>query len=170
MSSSLSPGSLSLHIPSSFTTSADLHREISTVRPLPKSTFRGLLIRLRYNLLSCSPPFRKLLLPGFRRFGRPPRRWISLRCQLGNLHRRDSHPLEWQLASLHVLPFPMSTSARSLPHSATRCSTSQAQPFPCGGQGHLLTVERSSHLRLNRRPWPLNALLRVYAQHVVPCR
>ncbi len=106
MSSSLSPGSLSLPIPSSFTTSADLHREISTVRPLPKSTFRGLLIRLRYNLLSCSPPFRKLLLPGFRRFGRPPRRWISLRCQLGNLHRRDSHPLEWQLASLHDLPVP----------------------------------------------------------------
>jgi hypothetical protein len=60
--------------------------------------FRGIPVRFRYNLLSCSPPFRKLLLPGFRRFGRPLRRRILLRCQLGNLHRRDSHPLEWQLS------------------------------------------------------------------------
>jgi len=33
------------------------------------------------------------LLPGFRRFGHPPRRRISLQCQLGNLHWRDFHPL-----------------------------------------------------------------------------
>jgi len=41
------------------------------------------------------------LHPGFRRFGRPPRRRISLQCQLGNLHWRDSHPLDHRLASLH---------------------------------------------------------------------
>jgi len=107
MSPSMSPGSLSLHIPSSFATSACLRREISTVRHSQRQPFRGLLIRFRYNLLSCSPPYRKLLLPGFRRFGRPLRRRISLQCQLGNLHWRDSHPLEWQLASLHDLPVPV---------------------------------------------------------------
>ena len=42
MSPSMSPGRLSLHIPSSFATSADLHREIPTVRPLPTSTLSGL--------------------------------------------------------------------------------------------------------------------------------
>ena len=42
------------------------------------------------------------LLPGFQRLGHPRRRRISLPCQLGNLHERDSHPLEHQLASLHV--------------------------------------------------------------------
>lgn len=41
------------------------------------------------------------LLPGFRRFGRPLRRRISLQCQLGNLHWRDLHPLDHRLASLH---------------------------------------------------------------------
>ncbi len=41
------------------------------------------------------------LLPGFQRLGHPRRRRISLPCQLGNLHERDSHPLEHQLASLH---------------------------------------------------------------------
>jgi len=38
--------------------------------------FRGIPIRFRYNLLSCSPPLRRLLLPGFRQFGRPLRRRI----------------------------------------------------------------------------------------------
>src|SRR5262249_47569614 len=41
MSPSMSPGRLSLHLPSSFATSADLHREIPTVRPLPTSTISG---------------------------------------------------------------------------------------------------------------------------------
>jgi hypothetical protein len=31
------------------------------------------------------------LHPGFRRFGHPPRRRISLQCQLGNLHWQDFH-------------------------------------------------------------------------------
>jgi len=37
---------------------------------------RGLLVRLCYNLLSCSSPSRRLLLPGFQRFGHPLRRRI----------------------------------------------------------------------------------------------
>ena len=66
--------------------------------------FRGLTtVRLRYDLLLCLPSVSELtrfsssqrgrLLPGFRRFGHPRRRWISLQCQLGNLHWRDFHPL-----------------------------------------------------------------------------
>jgi hypothetical protein len=43
----------------------------------------------------------RLLLPGFRRIDHSHRRRISLRWQLGKFHRRDSHPLEQQLASLH---------------------------------------------------------------------
>ena len=50
-----------------------------------------------------APGLRGRLLPGFRRFGHPRRRRISLQCQLGNLHWRDSRPLDHQLASLHVL-------------------------------------------------------------------
>ena len=37
---------------------------------------RGLLVRHCYDLLSCSPPLRRLLLPGFQRFGHP------LRCRI----------------------------------------------------------------------------------------
>ena len=59
------------------------------------------LLALLSELTRFASSHRELLLPGFRRFGRPPRRRISLRCQLGNLHRRDSHPLEHRLASLH---------------------------------------------------------------------
>jgi hypothetical protein len=43
----------------------------------------------------------RLLLPGFRRIDHSHRRRISLQWQLGKFHRRDSHPLEQQLASLH---------------------------------------------------------------------
>jgi len=53
---------------------------------------------------------RGLLHPGFRRFGHPLRRRIYLQCQLGNLHWRDSHPLDHQLASLHQ---PMSLPIRN---------------------------------------------------------
>jgi hypothetical protein len=49
--------------------------------------------------LASSP--RGRLHPGFQRLGHPRRRRISLQCQLGNLHWRDSHPLDHQLASLH---------------------------------------------------------------------
>src|SRR5262249_25174874 len=74
--------------------------------------FRGLTtVRLRYDLSLCLPSLSELtgfsssqrgrLLPSFRRLGHPRRRRISLRCQLGNLHRRDSPPLDHQLASLH---------------------------------------------------------------------
>ena len=35
--------------------------------------FRGLLIHHCYDLLSCLPPFRRLLLPSFQRLGHPPR-------------------------------------------------------------------------------------------------
>jgi hypothetical protein len=45
---------------------------------------------------------RGFLLPGFRRLGHPLRRRLSLRWQLGNFHRRDLHPREWQLAALHT--------------------------------------------------------------------
>jgi hypothetical protein len=76
----------------------------------------GMFSRLDYGLLALrpaallallseqtefAPSLRGRLLPGFRRFGHPLRRRISLQCQLGNLHWRDSHPLDHQLASLH---------------------------------------------------------------------
>jgi hypothetical protein len=65
--------------------------------------FRGLRVHHCYDLLSCSPPYRRLLLPSFQRIGHPPRCRISLRWQLDNFHRRDSHPLDRRLASLHSL-------------------------------------------------------------------
>jgi hypothetical protein len=49
---------------------------------------------------------RGFLLPGFRRFGHPLRRRLSLRWQLGNFHRRELHPLDWQLASLRTKAVP----------------------------------------------------------------
>jgi hypothetical protein len=49
---------------------------------------------------------RGFLLPGFRRIGHPLHRRLSLRWQLGNFHRRDLHPLERQLASLHTEAMP----------------------------------------------------------------
>ena len=45
---------------------------------------------------------RGFLLPGSRRFGHPLRPRLSLQWQLGNFHRRDFQPREWQLASLHA--------------------------------------------------------------------
>ena len=53
-----------------------------------------------------TPSPRGFLLPGFRRVGHPPRRRLLLRWQLGNFHRRDLHPQEWQLASLHTKVVP----------------------------------------------------------------
>src|SRR5260221_4084542 len=49
------------------------------------------------------PGPRGLLLPGFRQFGHPPCRWVSLQHGLDSLCWRDLHPLEWQLASLHQI-------------------------------------------------------------------
>jgi hypothetical protein len=77
---------------------------------------RGAISRLDYGSLALRPVALLVLLseqtrlassrrgrlhPGFQRLGHPRRRRICLRCQLGNLHRRDSHPLDHQLASLH---------------------------------------------------------------------
>jgi hypothetical protein len=67
----------------------------------PADLFTLLTDRTRF-----APSPRGFLLPGFRRFGHPLRRRLSLRWQLGNFHRRDLHPLEWQLASLHTKVVP----------------------------------------------------------------
>jgi hypothetical protein len=75
MSFPASPGSLALRVPSSFATSTAF-AERPTARHSRCQPFRGLLIRLCYDLLSCSPPFRRLLLPGFRWVGRPSHRRI----------------------------------------------------------------------------------------------
>jgi len=72
---------------------------------------RSFPVRFRCNLSICLPSCSELtrfasgqrgrLLPAFRRLGHPHRCRISLQCQLGNLHSRDFHPLDHQLASLH---------------------------------------------------------------------
>ena len=59
------------------------------------------LLALLSELTRFASSQRGRLLPGFRRFGHPLRRRISLQCQLGNLHWRGFHPLDHQLASLH---------------------------------------------------------------------
>src|SRR5260370_823675 len=65
-----------------------------TLRPV-------VLLALLSELTRLAPSQRGRLHPGFRRFGHPPRRRISLQCQLGNLHWQDFHLLDHQLASLH---------------------------------------------------------------------
>jgi hypothetical protein len=121
MSSSETTGNFSAAHTQCFTENDGLQLQL-TVSAFPLSShsdsgegdyFRGFTtVRLRYDLLlglpSCSELTRFAsgqrgrLLPGFRRFGHPRRRQISLQCQLGNLHWRDLHPLDHQLASLHV--------------------------------------------------------------------
>ncbi len=59
------------------------------------------LLALLSELTRFASSHRGRLLPGFRRFGHPLRRRISLQCQLGNLHWRDFHPQDHRLASLH---------------------------------------------------------------------
>ena len=120
MSSSVTTGNFPAAHTQCFAENAGLRLQL-TVSAFPKpppsdsregDCFRGLTtVRLRYDLLLCLPSLSELtgfssrqrgrLLPGFRRFGRPRRRRTSLQCQLGNLHWRDSHPLEHRLASLH---------------------------------------------------------------------
>jgi hypothetical protein len=122
MSSSETTGNPSAAHTQYFTEDAGLrlHITVSAFPTPPHSDsdegdcFRGLTtVRLRYDLSLCLPSLSELtgfsssqrgrLLPSFRRLGHPRRRRISLRRQLGNLHRRDSHPLDHRLASLHYL-------------------------------------------------------------------
>jgi len=56
---------------------------------------------------------RGLLLPGFQRIGRPPPLLDMTTTATGLLCWRDSHPLEWQLASLHQI-VPWSTLCRAI--------------------------------------------------------
>src|ERR1700745_2078732 len=120
MSSSMTTGNFSVAYTQYFTENTSLQLQL-TVSAFPLSShsdsgegdcFRGFTtVRLRYDLLLCLPSCSELtrftssqrgrLLPGFRWFGHPHRRRKSLQCQLGNLHWRDSHPLDHQLASLH---------------------------------------------------------------------
>ena len=87
----------------------------------PSDPGEGAFSRLDYGSLALRPVAVLALLPeltrrasshrgrlhsGFRRFGHPLHRRLSLRWQLGNFHRRDSHPQEWQLASLHTKVVP----------------------------------------------------------------
>jgi len=74
------------------------------------SIFVASLVRLRYGLPGCLPPLygsdriaslRGLLLPGFQRIGPPSPLLDITTTATGLLCWRDSHPLEWQLASLH---------------------------------------------------------------------
>jgi hypothetical protein len=120
MSSSETTGNFSAAYSQYFTENAGLQlRIIVSAFPLSSHSdsgegdcFRGLTtVRLRYDLLRCLPSMseqtefssslRGRLRPGFRRFGHPPRRRISLQRQLGNLRCQDFHLLDQQLASLH---------------------------------------------------------------------
>jgi hypothetical protein len=56
-----------------------LHYSSLSLRP-------AALLALLSELTGLSSSQRGLLLPGFRRFGHPRRRRISLQCQLGNMH------------------------------------------------------------------------------------
>jgi hypothetical protein len=125
MSSSGTTGNSSAAYTQYFTEDTGLQLQIK-VSAFPSSAhsdsgagddFRGLTtVRWRYDLLLCLPSLSELtgflsshrgrLLPSFRRIGHPHRRRISLQCQLGNLHWRDFHPLDHQLASLHNLTHP----------------------------------------------------------------
>ncbi len=61
------------------------------------------LLALLSELTRFASSHRGRLLPGFRRFGHPLRRRISLQCQLGNLHWRDFHPVRFPaLSAAHV--------------------------------------------------------------------
>jgi hypothetical protein len=60
-------------------------------------------VALLSELTRLASSHRGRLHPGFRRFGHPPRRRISLQCQLGNLHWQDFHLLDHQLASLREI-------------------------------------------------------------------
>jgi len=148
MSSSETTGNFSAAYTQYFTENTGLQLQI-TVSAFPLSShsdsgegdcFRGLTtVRLRYDLLLCLPSCSELtrfasshrgrLLPGFRWFGRPHHRRISLQRQLGNLRWRDFHPLEHRLTSLHHLVsslFPTAFACLLLrPTAAADCSVAQ---------------------------------------------
>ena len=69
------------------------------------------------------------LHPGFQRLGHPRRRRICRQCQLGNLHWRNSHPLDHQLASLHYPGALIRSAGRSRGRRARRAR--QAVDMPC---------------------------------------
>ena len=119
MSSSETTGNSPVAFTQFFTGDSSLHLGI-TVSAFPSSSHcdssEGAFSRLDYGSLALRPVASLALLseltrlassqrgrlhPGFRRFGHPHRRRISLQCQLGNLHWQDFHLLDHQLASLH---------------------------------------------------------------------
>ena len=119
MSSSETTGNFPAAYTQYFTESAGLQLRMK-ISAFPSSSHsdsgEGKFSRLNYGSLALRPAAllallseltrfassqRGRLLPGFRRFGRPRRRRISLQCQLGNLHWRDFHPQGHRLASLH---------------------------------------------------------------------
>ena len=119
MSPSSTTGNPSAAYTQYFTESAGLQLRMK-VSAFPSSSHsdsgEGKFSRLNYGSLALRPAallallseltrfassHRGRLLPGFRRVGHPRRRRVSLQCQLGNLHWRDFHPLDHQLASLH---------------------------------------------------------------------
>ena len=101
MSSSTSPGSRPLHVSSSFAVRICLRRRV-VGSALPMLADVGAYwFTIATTCWVARLPYRRLLPPGFQRFGHPPRCRVSLRWQLDNFHRRDSHPLDRRLASLH---------------------------------------------------------------------
>ena len=91
------------------------------------------LLALLSELTRLASGQRGRLHPGFRRFGRPRRRRISLQCQLGNLHWQDSHLLDHQLASLHY-PGALTSQFHSQPPAKINCAmaiSQQSRPAVC---------------------------------------
>jgi hypothetical protein len=119
MSPSETPGNFPVALTQYFTGNTGLRHGINiSAFPSPSHSDPGeeCISRLDYGSLTLRPvallallseqtrlasSHRGRLHPGFQRLGHPRRRRISLQCQLGNLHWRDSHPLDHQLASLH---------------------------------------------------------------------
>jgi D-ala-D-ala dipeptidase len=119
MSPSETPGNFPVALTQFFTGNTGLRHGINISAfpsPLHSDSGEECISRLDYGSLTLRPAALLALLseqtrlassprgrlhPGFQRLGHPRRRRISLQCQLGNLHWRDSHPLDHQLASLH---------------------------------------------------------------------
>src|SRR5260370_9696696 len=123
MSASETTGNSSVALTQCFTEDSGLQPGIKKVSAFPLSSHsdsgEGAFSRLDYGSLLLRPVVLLALLseltrlasgqrgrlhPGFRRFGRPRRRRISLHCQLGNLPLKDSYSLRHQLDSLHTPP------------------------------------------------------------------
>ena len=138
MSSSKTTGNFPAALTQYFTGNTGLRHGIN-VSAFPSSSHsdpgEGNISRLDYGSLALRPVALLVLLseqtrlassrrerlhPGFQRLGHPHRRRICLQCQLGNLHWRDSHPLDHQLASLH--------------YPADSCPTGDKKESPAGDQ------------------------------------